>query len=395
MRRGKLEMNSGRSLDRRVVESLRQSDFPWTADTIYMNNAATGPLPERSRRVLDDITDRRMAPHLLDELDIFGLMQDTRQTMARLINAEVRDIGLTPNTGYGINIAAQALPLQPGDRVVISDGEFPANVYPWLHLKHRGIAVDIVPRTERGWPDEDALVERLSHRNARVLSISLVQFSTGYMADVGRLADACRSAGCYFVIDGIQGIGNTPFDVTATSADIVACGGQKWLLSPWGSGFVYVRRELLETMLPPAVGWMAFEGTDDHTRLTEYSPMLRDDGRRLELVTLPYQDLLAMKESVNLLLHLGIENIAQWLAEVRQPIMDAARSGRMRLTSPIGDDHESAIVCIVTSDPLGSYRRLRQEGVICSFREGAIRLAPHCYNLPEETEKVVQILAGR
>jgi selenocysteine lyase/cysteine desulfurase len=385
-------MNSGRALDQHVVGRLRQSDFPWTAGTVYMNNAATGPLPVRSRRVLDDITDRRMAPHLLDELDMFALMRETRRTVAELINADPPDIGLTPNTGYGINIAAQALPLEPGDRVVISDGEFPANMYPWLHLRHRGIDVEVVPRTERGWPDEDALVKRLSSPGVRVLSVSLVQFSTGYMADVERLAAACRAAGCYFVIDGIQGIGNTPFDVAATPVDIVACGGQKWLLSPWGSGFVYVRRELLEKMLPPAVGWMAFEGTEDHTRLTEYSATLHGDGRRFELVTLPYQDLLAMKESIDLLLHLGIEHIAQWLREVRRPILDAAHSGEIQLTSPIGDGHESAIVCAVTSDSPGSYRRLRREGVVCSFREGAIRLAPHCYNLPEEMDRVVEIL---
>ncbi|KPJ89964.1 MAG: hypothetical protein AMS18_11920 [Gemmatimonas sp. SG8_17] len=388
-------MNSGRSLDQHIVRRLRQSDFPWTAGTVYMNNAATGPLPVRSRRVLDDITDRRMAPHLLDELDMFALMSETRQAVAGLINADTREIGLTPNTGYGINIAAQALPLEPGDRVVISDGEFPANVYPWLHLRHRGIDVEVVPRTERGWPDEDALVERLSDPTVRVLSISLVQFSTGYTADVERLSAACCAADCYFVVDGIQGIGNTPFDVAATPVDIVACGGQKWLLSPWGSGFVYVRRGLLEKMLPPAVGWMAFEGTDDHTRLTEYSHALHSDGRRLELVTLPYQDLLAMKESINLLLHLGIEHIAQWLREVRRPVMDAAGSGKIQLASPIGDGHESAIVCVVTADSQSSYRRLRREGVVCSFREGAIRLAPHCYNLPEETEKVVQILTAQ
>jgi selenocysteine lyase/cysteine desulfurase len=102
-----------------------------------------------------------------------------------------------------------------------------------------------------------------------------------------------------------------------------------------------------------------------------------------------------MKASINLLLYLGIEHIATWLCEVRRPILDAARSGKIQLASPIGDAHESAIVCVVTSDSPSSYRRLRREGVVCSFREGAIRLAPHCYNLPEEMERVVEILTER
>ena len=388
------QRGSRQSLGESAVRQLRQSEFPWTADTVYINNAATGPLPERTRRVLDDITDRRMAPFLMDELDMSALLDETRQAVARLINADAGEIGLTTNTGHGINVAAQSLPLEPGDRVVLPDGEFPTNVYPWLLLKRRGIDVELVPRTDQGWPDEDALIESLNRGGARVLAISLIQFSTGYKADIERLGEACRAAGCFFVVDGIQGIGNTPFDVRSTPVDVLACGGQKWLLSPWGSGFVYVRRELLETMIPPVVGWMAFEGTDDHTSLTDYSSALHNDGRRFELVTLPYQDLLAMKESICLLLELGVDRIAEWLCEVRQPLMDAVCGGRLQLASPAGDSHESAISCVMTGDSQFSYQRLCDERVVCSFREGAIRLAPHCYNLPEEMERVVQVLLG-
>jgi selenocysteine lyase/cysteine desulfurase len=376
-----------------AVRVLRQSEFPWTEDTVYLNNAATGPLPQRTRRVLDDIADRRMAPFLMDELDMFTLLDETRRAAASLINATAAEIGLTTNTGHGINVAAQSLPLEPGDRVVLPDGEFPTNVYPWLMLRQRGIEVELVPRTDKGWPDEAALIDRVEQRGTRVLAISLVQFSTGYKADLERLGEACRAAGCYLVVDGIQGIGNTPFDVRATPVDILACGGQKWLLSPWGSGFVYVRRELLETMVPPVVGWMAFEGTDDHTKLTEYSSALHADGRRFEMVTLPYQDLLAMKESIDLLLELGVDRIAEWLEQVRQPLMAATCTGRLQLVSPAGDAHESAISCIVTEDTYASYQQLVAARIVCSFREGAIRLAPHCYNLPEEMERVVQVLS--
>ncbi len=374
------------------VRELRRSEFPWTAKTIYMDNAATGPLPERTKAVLDDLTARRADLAKLEELDLFTLLDDTRAAGARLINAEADEISLAVNTTFGINIAAQALPLEPGDCVLLPDGEFPANVYPWLLLKKRGIQVELAPNTPEGWPDEDYLVKRVQDPDVRVLAISLVQFANGFKADIARLSEACRASGCFIVVDGIQGIGQVPFDVKATPVDIVACGAQKWLLSPWGSGFVYVRRELLQEIEPPVVGWMAYQGTDDHTSITEYDENLWDDGRRFELNTLPFQDLIAMKESINLLLDLGVERISGWLCEVREPVLAAAAKGRLTIVSPTDTVHESGITSVKTDTTMESHRRLRSGGVICSYREGGIRLAPHCYCTPEEMEAVVDIL---
>lgn len=385
-------INPGPTLDEQAVRTLRRTEFPWTDGSIYLNNAATGPLPERTRRVLDDLTLRRMTPHRIDELDLWDLLAETRAAAAKLIGAHSDEIALAANTGYGINVAAQALPLAPGDRVVVSAGEFPTNVYPWLHLRHRGIRVDLVPTTPQGWPDENALINRLEDSRARVLAVSLVQFSNGFKADLARLSRACRDAECFLVVDGIQGVGQAPVNVADTPVDILSCGGQKWLLSPWGSGFLYVRRGLLDTLVPPFVGWMAFEGTDDFTRLTDYSGVIRKDGRRFEQVTMPYQDLLGMKESVNLLLELGLEKIEAWLHRVRQPLVEAASDGRIRIESPTDGKHESAIVSVTTADTEASYRKLESANVTCSFREGAIRLAPHCYNLPDEIERVVLLL---
>src|SRR5213079_453071 len=122
---------------------------------------------------------------------------------------------------------------------------------------------------------EDYLVERLHDPRVRVLAVSFVQFSNGYRADLKKLGAAARANGTYLVVDGIQGIGNSVLDVRETPVDILACGGQKWLLSPWGSGFVYVRKELIATLEPAVAGWMAFEGTDVFSRLTEYNHAFR------------------------------------------------------------------------------------------------------------------------
>ena len=257
---------------RERFETLRESEFPWTTDTTYLNNASIGPLPESTRRRTDAFTAKRTTPHLLPDTDLQQILWDARAVAARLINSSVSEIGLATNTSHGVNLAARALPLRKGDIVLVPDKEFPANVYPWLRLRDQGVRVEFVPLTETGWPDEVRLLERIRDPRVRVLAISFVQFSNGYRADLLRLGEACRTSDVFFVVDAIQGLGQCPLDVQATPVDILACGGQKWLLSPWGSGFVYVRAELLHTLEPVVAGWMAFEGTDDFSHLTDYNP---------------------------------------------------------------------------------------------------------------------------
>lgn len=372
--------------------ALRAAEFPWTADTVYLNNASIGPIPERTRRALDAFTARRTAPHLLPDRELVAGLEAARAAVARLINADPAEVALATNTSHGLNLAARALPLKPADVVLVSDREFPANMYPWLLLKKRGVDVELAPCTPEGWPDEDYLVERLHDPRVRVLAVSFVQFSNGYRADLARLGAACRANGTFLVVDGIQGVGNSVLDVRETPVDLLACGGQKWLLSPWGSGFVYVRRELIAALEPAVTGWMAFEGTDDFSRLTDYNPTFRADARRFEMVTLPYQDFHGMTMSLGMLAELGIEDIAGYTHALHEPVLRWADDNGIRMVSPRDPAHRSAIVCLAPAHGAEAYHALKRAHVVCSLREGAIRLAPHCYNTLEEIERVLDVL---
>jgi selenocysteine lyase/cysteine desulfurase len=371
---------------------LRQTEFPWTADTTYFNNAGIGPIPERTRVVVDQLNAEKMAPHSIDVPGLFDRLAETRTTIASLINAKSDEIGLTTSTTLGLNVAAQALPVRAGEIVLLSDREFPANVYPWKQLESRGVVVELAPTTSDGWPDEEYMCDRVSDPKVRALAISLVQFSNGYRANIARLGEVCRANDCYLVVDGIQGIGQVAFDMKTMPVDLMACGGQKWLLSPFGSGFIYVRRGLLEQLEPTFVGWLAFEGTDDFSRLTEYHYSLRTDARRFEVNTLPFQDLIGMNESVKLLLEFGVDQIEDWLREVRQPLLEAADGGGLRVVSPLDAEHSSGIVCVAPSKLLERQQKLEEERVFVALREGTLRLSPHCYNTPDEMEKAVAIL---
>ncbi|MBA3554741.1 MAG: aminotransferase class V-fold PLP-dependent enzyme [Gemmatimonadales bacterium] len=375
------------------LPALRAAEFPWTEGTVYLNNASIGPLPERTRLALEEFNRRRAAPYQLPDRELFGMLAESRRLAARLVGASPEEIGLTVNTGFGLSIAARGLRLRPGEVVLVSDREFPANVYPWLRLSDSGVITELVPATEQGWPDEERLLERLRDPRVRALAVSLVQFSNGYLVDLDRLSAATRDTGAWLVVDAIQGVGQIPVDLAHTQVDVLACGGQKWLLSPWGSGFVYVRKELISSLDPAITGWLAFEGTDDLTQLTRYDDTLRSDARRFELMTLPYQDFAGFNTSLNLLLEAGIERIREHLATLHRPVLDWADRTGTRVVSP-RDHRGSGIICLAPNEVAEAHRRLKAARIVTSLREGAIRLSPHLYNTVAEMERVVEVLQG-
>jgi selenocysteine lyase/cysteine desulfurase len=256
------------------------------------------------------------------------------------------------------------------------------------------VVVERIPVAASGWPDEDRLAERMHDPRVRVVAVSLVQFSNGYAVDLARLSGESRATDTWLVVDGIQGVGQLPVDLKQTPVDVLAVGGQKWLLGPWGTGFAYVRRELLASLRPPVVDWMAYDGTDDFSRLTDYQTSLRDNARRYELITLPYQDFDAFNRSLELVLAHGVADIARHTRALQEPLIEWARQHGVRIVSPL-DQHRSAILCLSPADARASYDALREAGIIASFREGAIRLAPHLFNSMEEMERVVEVMGGR
>lgn len=381
---------AARSIAPYDVRALRETEFPWSAARIFLNHASTGPIPERTRRALHTFTDERAAFRLPDQ-QLQEILADARVAAARLINAEVAEIALATNTSFGLNLAARMLPFERGDIVIVSDREFPANVFPWRQLGDRGVTLELLPVTAEGWPDEALMVERMQDRRVRALAVSHVQFHNGYRVDLGRLGAAARASGTWLVVDAIQALGQLPFDVRRTPVDILACGGQKWLLSPWGSGFLYVRRELVTELVPPLAGWSAFEGTDNFTTLGDYSGGWRKDARRFELITLPFQDLLGMCHALDLLEELGIDRIEAHLRTIGTPVVEWAHRREVPLVSPEGA-RGSGMVCLDAGALPGVLPALLEAGITASVREGALRLSPHCYNTREEMERVVEVL---
>lgn len=384
-------MTSGTVTSPLDVDRLRREEFPWADGAIYLNHAGIGPLPERARRAVEAFNRLRAEPFRLHDADLFPVLERARRQAARLIGARPEEIALATNTSYGLNLAALMLPLESGDIVVASHGEFPANVFPWRALARRGVTLELIPLTARGWPDEDRLLARTADPRVKVLALSSVQFASGYAADLERCSRVTRETGTFLVVDAIQSLGQLPLDVRTTPVDILSCGAQKWLLSPWGTGFTHVRGELVGRLVPPLAGWMAFAGTEDFTRLCEYPVELHSDARRFEMVTLPFQDFVGMNEAVDLLLELGIDRIRDHLRVLTEPVAAWADRRGLALASPTGP-RASGFVCVKVPNPRATFDRLSDAGVVASLREGAIRLTPHCYNTLDEMTRVTELL---
>lgn len=377
------------------LRALRDREFPHVVRAPYLNAASMGPLPERARAAIEAYNRRRSDIHSMRGADFDPVLARARRAAARLVGADEDEIALLPNTSHGLNLAALALPLEAGRRVVLSDREFPANVYPWLALERvRGVRVDVIPADARGNPDEARLLEEVARGDVGILAVSAVQFASGWVADLEALGRACRAHGTWFVVDGIQAAGQMPIDVHACGIDVLAAGGHKWLCGPFGTGFTYVRRALVGRMEPRVVGWTSVTASADLERVLDYELAWVEGARRFEVATQPWQDYAGLAESMELMLEAGPARIREHVLGLLDPLAKWLAERGIGVAGDPRPERRSGIFAFVPADPAGAHRALHQAGVACCVREGAVRLAPHLYNQREDVERVIDVLGG-
>lgn len=377
------------------VDALRAKEFPWTlkGEQTFLDNAKTGALTASAVKALKHWADLRAEPYRLSTYEDLEVFRKTRELVARLIGAKVEEIACMHNTSYGINVASLCLPLGAGDVVLTYDGEYPADVYPWMSLAKKGVRLELIPK-KNGLQDESRLLEELKRPEVKVVTMSWVSFSTGYRADLATIGRECRKRGIYFVVDAIQGVGAMTLDMSKLEIDVLACGGQKWLLAPWGTGFVYVREGLVRELDPAVVGWLAMKSSEDFTRMVDYEFKYYDDARRFQINTLPAQDFAGLNASLEMFLALGPKAVEEHIEGIVSEGVSWAESNgdKVRLVTPADSAKRAGVLAIAPRDPVGASRALSEAKVYHSLREGAIRLSPHCFNTTEEMGRALEVL---
>jgi len=365
--------------------------FPVTQSSIYMNHAAVSPL---SRRVRDAMLG------LLDEVHFRGAehweqwvrtYDATRRSLARLINSDPGEIALTKNTSEGVSTFANGLEWQPGDEIVSIEGEFPSNFFAWKALEKRGVILRLVP-VEQGRVSPEAIVAALTSRT-RVVSVSFVQYLSGFRLDLEKLGQACAAHGCLLFVDAIQGLGAFPLDVKAAQIAGLAADGHKWLLGPEGAGVLYVNRQVMERVTPTEVGWWNVRHWAD---FTSRELAWRDDARRYECGTLNTIGIYGLGAAVDLMLEVGIPNVAERVLDLTDRLRSGLLAQGHSVFGPQARHEASGIVSFRPRQGTaeGLLGRYSARGVQVAARCGMIRISPHFYNTEDEIDRVLEIASS-
>jgi cysteine desulfurase/selenocysteine lyase len=395
-------MTDGASLRKSMrvdVRTVRDREFPWAArgDAIFLDHASTGPLPERARAALTEQGAKRAEPFRLRADDLFPVLHSARERAASLIGTTASTIALVTNTSHGVNIAARSLPFGAGDVVLSTAGEFPANVYPWLAAtKARGAEFRMLPLAG-DLPDEEAIMRAIeTDPRVKGVALSWVSYWSGHRFDIAAIGAACRKRGIWFFVDAIQGVGAIDLDVVGANVDVLSCGAQKWLLSPWGTGFTYVRQELIAKLEPAEVGWMAQKASGDFGAFLDYDATWHDDARRFEVVTLDFVGFAGMAESLGLFLEVGARAAqAQVRALADRVVQFAGTNREVTLVTPSDTARRAGVLALRVADTAAASQRLKNARVSHAVREGCIRLAPHFYNTIDEIDRALTLIAAR
>ena len=365
--------------------------FPVVLDRIYFDHASDGPISapaaEQMRRFVQ-ICVREGKPRHDEYLEV---VNETRMLAARLLNARPLEIAFVKNTSQGILIAMSSIPWRSGDNVVLLKDAFPANIYPWLNL---------IPDVEKRWIEiengsegvgERDFLQRLSARtdgHTRAVSIDWVHYLTGVRVELKQLGEFCREKGIFFIVDAIQGLGALEIDVREVKCDFLCAGGSKWLLSPHGTGILYVSQDRFRELKPSNIGWLSAQW-DDFENFKERRP-LRNGAERLEEGTLNLAGIFGMREALKMILSAGVHNIEERVIMLTGGLARGLLELDCEILTPL-DSPRSGILSFrfpnIPSSKLWS--SFSETDVVCSLREGWIRLSPHLYNTEEEVRSVV------
>ncbi len=366
--------------------------FPIAKRLAVFNHAGVSPLNTRAVAAMNAFNEQCLMFSLNEFRDeTTTTLNDLRQRFATLVNARsIDEIVLMPNTAAGINTAALSLPLRPGDNVLVLDGDYPANIYPWMNLAHRGVLTKFVP-ARNGGLDLDVLVSRIDS-HTRVIAMSTVVFATGFRNALVAVGQICKERGIFFVVDGIQSLGALPFDVQAANVDFLAAGSQKWLLGPIGGGFMYVRREILDQLVPGA--YVGAASTVDPWNFLDYNFTPLPTAERFNLGSQNMLGMYGVRASLEMIQEAGIEHVAERVLMLAGVAIGDLQERGFTLSASTAPEHRSGIVIPEVANPVAACAKLEAAGIICIPRGRGVRIAPHFYNTEEEVLRVGKVLSA-
>ena len=365
-----------------------RAEFPILSTHTYLNSCSLGALSRRSEGYLDGFLQRwhTMGASAWYE-HWLGRIEELRHRVAPFWGATPGETALLPSTSVALSVIAESVAAGKRSRVVCSELDFPTLAYQWAVKPEIELVVLKSPDGIRMDPEQYA--EAVDDRTL-FLATSHVFFTTGYVQDIKALADIAHRAGARCLIDGYQGIGQVPLDLSTTGVDFYTGGPLKWLLGGPGLAYLYVRGDLIPELRPRITSWFASDGQFGFD-LEGFR--YRPDARRFEMGTPSLPTVHTALGGQEIVDELGIKTIAQRNRYLTGYLVDRCRDAglSLRLADP---EHRSAIVMVRHDDPAGAVANLAEQGIIVDHRPGHVRVSPHVYNTEEEIDRCVEALAS-
>jgi selenocysteine lyase/cysteine desulfurase len=374
-------------------EALRRHEFPVVQTQVFLSHAAVCPLPYRVARAISQCA---TASTTGDQEDLFfpGAISTGRELAARLIECQPEEIALVGPTSLALSMVAAGLSFEPGDNVLVYFDDYPSNVYPWLALAAQGVEVRRIRTTELGRVlPEDVL--KLVDARTRLASLASCHFIAGLRIDVDAIGQALHERGVLFCVDAIQTVGAFPTSVR--HVDFLAADAHKWMLGPCAAGILYVGREAQERLKPVMIGWHNVRCPDF---VAQDTLTFRNGAKRYEAGTHNLLGIVGMNAALQILLEVGVENIAADLLRKRALLVTGLQDRDWEvLHAEAGNDQSSGIVSFRKdeSDLVQLHSRLLKDGVVTTLRADRqgrrfIRLSPHFYNSDDELNRFLSLL---
>jgi selenocysteine lyase/cysteine desulfurase len=361
--------------------------FPYLkSGKIYLNHASISPL---SNLVTD-----RVKEYLLErsETDIENVpkvqfvTESVKEKLAKLINTSPDRIAFVDNTSNGLNIIAQGLSWKTGDRIILNDIEFPSNVYPFLNLKTQGVEIDFV-KSNNGIVLAEDIIKKITPKT-KLISISSIQFLSGYRADLKKIGEICKQKNIIFCVDAIQGLGAVNLNFEECNICFLACGAQKWLMGMMGLAFIAVSEELQAKIAPKYVGWLSVENP---WALLNYDLELKKSADAFQNGTISVVGVNALDAALQLFDKFGVDNVEESvLSNSLYFIRQLQTIGIKPLLAGYDFKYISGIVSFRSESVKTIFNALAESNINCSLREGLIRFSPHFYNTFEEIDTVIE-----
>ncbi len=365
--------------------------FPITKNYTYLNSAAVAPMPAMTADAvyaqLRDVSENGSL-HFNSWLKV---KENARALLAEMLHVRAEQIAFLRNTSDGFSTVANGLKWRKGDNIVSFAKEFPSNFYPWRRVRDAfDVELRLCPERD-GRIDLDEFIA-LIDSNTKLVTVSAVQFASGFRADLERIGAAARKVDALFAVDIIQGLGAMEFDLPAQSVDIAAGASHKWLFSPEGGGYLYLSDRARERVEPTLVGWISVEnGWDFEDREQKFQP----NALALESGTSSISLYHGLEKSLNLIKETGAANIEKYLEELSDYLCELIPQENYQIVSSRAKGEKSAIVCIkhrgdLTSNEIAKH--LERENITVSPRGDRLRIAPHFFNNREDIEKLIEFL---